>query len=77
MFLFVFQAHFIMYELFRKLHYTLYILVSAFSIFILIKQECLTPLRVLHLYFYSVTVFSVRGTISHMAVDLFQHTHTL
>ena len=43
----------------------------------LVSQECLTPLRVLDLYFYSVTVFSVRGTISHMAVDLFQHTHTL
>lgn len=63
------------YELFRKLHHTLFTRVSGFSIFFTNKRERLTPLGVLHVYFYSVTVF--RATISHMAMDLFQNTHSL
>lgn len=45
-----------------------------FLYFLTNKRELLTSLRVLHVYFYSVTVFSVRVTISHMVMDLFQHT---
>lgn len=51
----------------------LFIQVSCFPIFFfLIKHERLTPLGVLHLYFYSTAFFCVRLTISHM--DYFQHT---